>query len=170
MTLAVSNTAINISANTTSEQRSFDWQTVTKNWQKTLNCRIINHVIWFKSSENKNQKIYQKHCQITIGWVRSNFYKTKLCFLTWIMSLMMTFALVTQSKTSCFLWWKLNHSLWREYTLNSLNPLCFKDVYISPPCTLPTYTVHAFRAYQRRIYTSLAVGKKSLSMQRVNAA
>ena len=135
MILAVSNITINISANTTSEQRSFDWQTATKHWQKTLNCRMVNHKIWFKSSENKNQKINQKYCQIVTGWVRRNFYKTKLWFLTWIMSPMMTFALVTQSKTSCVLWWKLNHFLWHEYTLNSLNPLRVKEVYIPPPCT-----------------------------------
>ena len=135
MILAVYNITIYISANTTSEQTPFDWQTATKNWQKTLNCRRVNHKIWFKSSENKNQKIYQKYCQIVTGWVRCNFYNTKLCFLTWILSAMMTFALVTQTKTSFVLWWKINHFLWHKYTLNSLNPLCVKDVYIPPPWT-----------------------------------
>ena len=50
-----------------------------------------------------------------------------------------------------------------------LNPLPAKDKYIRPPCTLHTTTVHAFRVHQEHIYLSLAVGKKSLVTQRVNA-
>lgn len=40
-----------------------------------------------------------------------------------------------------------------------VNPLRAKDVYISPSCTLRATTGHVFRAYQERIYASLAVGK-----------
>ena len=40
-----------------------------------------------------------------------------------------------------------------------VNSLRAKDVYISPSCTLRATTVYVFRAYQGRIYTSLAVGK-----------
>ena len=44
-----------------------------------------------------------------------------------------------------------------------------RHVYIRPPCTFPATTVHIFRAYQGRIYTSLAVGKKLLSTQKVRS-
>ena len=44
--------------------------------------------------------------------------------------------------------------------IDFFSPLRAKDVYMRPPCTLGTDTVHAFRAHQGRICASLTVGKK----------
>ena len=51
--------------------------------------------------------------------------------------------------------------------IDFFSPLRAKDVYMRPPCTLDTATVHAFRAHQGRICASLTVGKKLLGTQTV---